>query len=370
MDKTVAVIVTEYRPDSHADVIVGRLLGDHGYTPRVRVVSMYTDQVPDNDKSREMASKHGFTICPTIDEAIAVGAPEHLVDGIVVIGEHGQYPWNEKEQHMYPRRRLMEETFHAMDRLGLRVPIFLDKHFSYDNESATWIYEQSRRRGVPLLAGSSIPYTEAKPDYDHGILKSAECILVTSYGGTESYGFHALEVLQSLAEHREGAETGVESVLALSGDAVWQAMDRDAWPGDLLEQALSVQDTASGEHPRQACPAPILFEIRYRDGFRGFVAQLPSYCRGWAYAIRDGSGRVTAAQCQVGGRPFPHFATLTAHIEDMVLEGRLPCSTERTYLTTMLINCAMESLYTGERCALPQLAISYEPIIYPAGRRE
>lgn len=356
--------MTEYRYNSHADVIVGRLLGEHGYKPRVRVVSMYTDQVPHNDMSREMSQKYGVPFYSTIEETIAAGSPGDPVDGIVVVGEHGDYPWNDKGQHLYPRRRFMEETFQAMDRLGLRVPIFLDKHYSYDNESAAWIYEQVRQRGIKFMAGSSIPYTDPEPHYDRAALQSAESILVTSYGGTESYGFHALEVLQSLAEQREGAETGVESIRAISGKAIWEAMDRGEWPEELLQHALSVQELGSQEHPRDVCPEPVLFEIRYKDGLRGYVAQLNKYCRGWAYAVKNKSGAVTAARCKVGGeRPFPHFTTLTSLMEDMICDGRMPCNMERTYLTTLMINTAMESLYQGKAISSPQLAVSYDPSV-------
>lgn len=144
----IAVIITEYRFNSHADVIVGRLLGDLGYEPRVKVVSMYTDQVPHNDMSRELSEQHGYLICETIDEAIRAGAPDDKIDGVVIIGEHGDYPWNEKGQHMYPRRRLLEEVLHAMDRYGIHVPIFSDKHYSYDMEDALWMYEEIKRRGI------------------------------------------------------------------------------------------------------------------------------------------------------------------------------------------------------------------------------
>ena len=65
----VAAIVTEYRPRSHADVLVTKLL--EGYTlfwtpvqPRVEVVSLYTDQVPANDISREIAARHSLPILP------------------------------------------------------------------------------------------------------------------------------------------------------------------------------------------------------------------------------------------------------------------------------------------------------------------
>jgi len=102
----VAAIITEYRLDSHADVIIGRLLAGYEYngrhqTPQVEVLSMYTDQVPSNDMSRAMAAKHGVKICPTVREALA--SNEGLtVQGVVLVGEHGNYPENEKVRSCIP----------------------------------------------------------------------------------------------------------------------------------------------------------------------------------------------------------------------------------------------------------------------------
>ena len=98
--KRVAAIVTEYRLDSHADVIIRRLLAGYEYngrhqTPQVEVLSMYTDQVPSNDMSRAMAAKHGVKICPTVRDALA-GNEGLAVQGVVLVGEHGNYPENDK----------------------------------------------------------------------------------------------------------------------------------------------------------------------------------------------------------------------------------------------------------------------------------
>ena len=60
--KRIAAIITEYRPLSHADVIVGKYL--EGYNqddrppyPRSKIVSMFTEHVPKNDMSRPMAKR-------------------------------------------------------------------------------------------------------------------------------------------------------------------------------------------------------------------------------------------------------------------------------------------------------------------------
>src|SRR5688572_12241642 len=133
----VACIVTEYRPRSHADVIVSKLIGGHTFPapyepekfdfhraarqfaelplpldasgrlrqPRVRVASLYADQVPGNDLSREWAERAGIRISPTIRHALTLGGDRLAVGGVVLIGEHGDYPENERGQQMYPRRR-------------------------------------------------------------------------------------------------------------------------------------------------------------------------------------------------------------------------------------------------------------------------
>ena len=84
--KRVAAIVTEYRRRSHADVIVGKILEgynqDGGPGPNLKLVSMYVDQLPATDMSRELARKHGFTIYETIADALTLGSKQLAVDGV------------------------------------------------------------------------------------------------------------------------------------------------------------------------------------------------------------------------------------------------------------------------------------------------
>ena len=64
--KTVAAIITEYRNNSHADVIVGKILDgfhqDGGPGPDLKLASMFLDQFPESDMAREKAKHHQVPI--------------------------------------------------------------------------------------------------------------------------------------------------------------------------------------------------------------------------------------------------------------------------------------------------------------------
>jgi hypothetical protein len=362
--KRVAAIVTEYRFNSHADVILGRLLGDFDYRPQVRVVSIYTDQVPENDMSREAAARLSIPICATIREAVRAEHSPHPVDGVVIIGEHGQYPHNEKGQTLYPRRRMLEETLQALDELQRCVPIFLDKHFSYDTNEAFWMYGELKRRGIPFLGGSSIPHVDPVPAYDPAKLHSLTEVLVISHSTLlEAYGFHALEVLQSIAERRAGGETGVRSVQTIAGRQVWEAMDRGEWPEDLMLRALAAYPAELvPAHPRVLDPEPILITVDYNDGTRGYVVQFRSLVEQWGFAARNREGEIVAARLNSGlDRPFDHFERLTRMIERMIVTRRAPFPMERTLMTTGLVNAAVDAWYYKRKQETPLLsALSYK----------
>lgn len=358
--KKVAVIVTEYRFNSHADVILGRLLGDFDYTPQVDVVSIYTDQVPHNDMSREMAARRGVPIYPTIGEAVKAPHLNGPIDGVVIIGEHGDYPVNEKRQKMYPRYRLLRETLEALDELGLCVPIFSDKHLSYSLEQSEWMFKQLKERSIPFMGGSSIPHTPPIPAYAPALLESAREWLVVSYSTSlEAYGYHGLEQLQSIAEKRRGGETGVSAVWALEGDEVWAAMDRGEWPEPLMLQALGAYPDIRSGHPRDHQQDPVLFVVEYVDGSKGYVIQLKNFVDQWAYAFRSDSG-VTAALCDSERkRPFGHFERLTKMVEAFIISRQPPFPSERILMSSGLIAYGMESLYVKSRVDTPLLRFEY-----------
>ncbi|HEV3205199.1 MAG TPA: hypothetical protein VGY77_12480, partial [Gemmataceae bacterium] len=251
--KKVAALVTEYRRHSHADVIVGKILEgyDHqgGAGPDLELASLYVNQFPEKDMSRDLAKKFGFRICKTIEEALTLGGNQLAVDGVLSIGEHGKYPENAKGQILYPRRRFFEGVVDTFRKTKKSVPVFNDKHLAASWEDGKWMYDQSRELFFPFMAGSSLPVTWRKPPLQ--LAKNSDVVeaVQVGYGPLEAYGFHALEALQCMVERRKGGETGVKAVQCLQGEEMWKALDQGRWSKKLLEAALAlVPAHAAGEY--------------------------------------------------------------------------------------------------------------------------
>src|SRR5262245_4897974 len=120
MKKNIAAVVTVYRKWSHADVIVGKVLEsfhhDGGAGPAMQIVAMYVDQLPATDMSRALARKYGFTLHDSIEKALTLGGDKLAVDGVICVGEHGDYPQNARGQLLYPRRRFFEGVTRVFER--------------------------------------------------------------------------------------------------------------------------------------------------------------------------------------------------------------------------------------------------------------
>jgi hypothetical protein len=396
--KKVAAVTTEYRKWSHADVILRNLLSGYpdGTKPELELVSLYTDQVPKTDMSRELAKKHGFKIYDTIADCLTLGGNTLAVDAVLSIGEHGKYPTNAKEQILYPRRRFFEEITKVFEKSEKVVPVFSDKHLAVPWDDAKWMYDRARKLMFPFLAGSSIPVTWRRPN----LVLNKGCELTGAvqigFGPTEAYGFHALEGLQCMVERRAGGETGVKAVTYHSGKAIaealeahiwglgkltgqylgmgdmWRTFDSYPWARPLLDVAMKlVPAHASGDMRQRVSESKEsgIIEVEYRDGLRGFVVML----NGWIHegegdsfifaCQRKGQEKPDACQFYVqGNEPFAHFAELTKAIESMIRTGHTPYPVERTLLTTGILEAAMTSLYEkGKRIETPHLEIKYTP---------
>ncbi len=257
--KRIAAIVSTYHPVSHADVIVTRLLKTYtldgkGDSPRMRLVSLYTDQVHKNDISRMLAKDHAFPIYDKVEDALTLGTGKLAVDGVLLVAEHGEYPTSKTGQVIYPKRRLFEPIAKVFEASSKVVPLFIDKHLADNWDDAKTIYDTCQRLKVPLMAGSSLPVLWRYPAIDVKRGARLKEVVAVSYHTLDAYGFHALEMVQSLVERRAGGETGVKSVQCLVGEAVWEAGGRKVYDPDLLTAALARLKAPARQGPPAARP--------------------------------------------------------------------------------------------------------------------
>jgi len=365
--KNVAAIMTVYRPNSHSDVLVGKYL--EGWLqdgkspgPRSKLVSMYTAQVPDNDMSRGMSKKHNVPIYRTIYEALTLGTDELAVDGVLLIGEHGDYPMNDKAQKLYPRFELFLEITDVFRQVGKTAPVFNDKHLSYSWIKAKRMVDISKEMGFPMMAGSSVPVSHRKPSIDFPWGAKAEKAVAISFSGLDIYGFHLLESLQCMVERRRGGETGVKAVQCLQNQAVWDFLDNTPWAKRLFDRAIAHSETRSEGDLRQNVKEPAVFLVDYNDGLQAAAFLLTGGVRDFTVAI-DIEGRsepVSTLMWLQDGKPHRHFACLTMNIEKMFESGVATYPVERTLLTSGTLDFALESRFQGyKKLETPELNVRY-----------
>jgi hypothetical protein len=380
--KKLAVSTTAYHYLSHAYHICGRFL--YGYLrdgkmhyPDFGIAGMYVEQQKDNDLSRELAKKHGFTLFADVAGALTLGTGKLAVDGVLLIGEHGDYPYNEKGQKLYPRYELFQKIVEVFESSGRTVPVFNDKHLSYDRKKANDMVSTAHRLGFPLMAGSSLPITWRRPEVELPLGCEIKEALVASRAELEIYGIHSLEALQCMVERRKGGESGVRAVQCLEGDAVWKAGDEGAWSWSLLEAALSRSPSRNVGDIKENCrdyrsplerpelrKSPLAFQIEYRDGLRATVLVLNGHVDDTTFAAR------VAGECEPISTLFylppppgaGFLEALTVRIEDFLATGKPPYPVERTLLTGGILDCALDSRIHGhQRLETPDLSISYRP---------
>ncbi|RMG37244.1 MAG: hypothetical protein D6725_09215 [Planctomycetota bacterium] len=369
-------VTTVYRRHSHADVIFTKILRgwkhDGGPGPDLKLTALYVEQFPEGDLARRLCREHGVPLCSSIAEAMRVGLADPSTAGVLSVGEHGDYPYTpDTRQHMYPRRRFFDEIVRGFDRADRVLPLFNDKHLSYRWADAQHMYRTAKRKRIPFMAGSSLPVAWRIPPLQLPAGCELEEALAVGYGGAESYGFHALEVLQCMVERRRGGETGVASVQAVTGEAIWRAADAGRFSPDLLAAALRAQgvEHAEGEELRRRLAGDTPFYlIEYRDGLRATVAMCNGVARQFSFAARlrgekDPRACLFALQDE---EPYMHFGWLLHAIHYMLVTGRPAYPVERTLLTTGVLDRAMHSLAgDGRRLETPELNVHYRPTDWP-----
>ncbi len=315
---------------------------------------------------------------PTIAQALRCGGSKLAVDGVLIIGEHGDYPHNEKGQILYPRYEFFRQVVDVFEADGRAVPVFNDKHLSYSFTKASAMVEAAKRLGFPFLAGSSLPVTWRLPAVELPLGCDIEQALMVGVGGSDAMDYHDLEAMQCMVERRRGGETGVRSEQLIEGDAVWKAGDAGQWSWELLESALSrsdsiggltvrdgrTQNLAKGGAVQALVRHPAAYLVDYIDGTHATLLMLDGALADYNFAARV-RGMIEPLSCQFLLPPIPNVAYSTClmhQVETMIESGRAPYPVERTLLVSGVLESCLDSrLQSHRRLNTPHLAVRYQP---------
>jgi len=382
--KRLAIITTVWKYLSHAQhmgdrFLVGYPIEGTWRKPPIDVVSLYVDQKPEDDQSEERARSFGFKVYPTIAEALRCGGDKLAVDAVLIIGEHGDYPRNEKGQILYPRFEFFRQAVDVFEAEGRAVPIFNDKHLSYSFEKAKTMVELSRKLGFPLLAGSSLPVTWRLPAVDLPLGAVVEDALMVGVGGSDAMDYHALEAMQCVLERRKGGETGVKRVQMIEGDAVWRAADEGRWSRKLLEAALSrsdslqgltvedgrTQNLAVGDEIKRIVKKPAAYFIEYADGTKATLLMLNGALNDYNLAVKvKDRPDILSTQFMLPTPPnVAYSANLMNYASRMFETGRAAYPADRTMLVCGILESCLDSRMNDQTpLDTPHLAVRYEPL--------
>ena len=380
----IAFLGTVVRRHSHAQHFLDRLT--EGYTwagkwqaPRVEVAGVYIDQFPDNnDLGRHRIAKHRLRSFPSIAETLTLGGERLAVDGVVIIGEHGDYPKNDMGQTLYPRYKWFKEVVKTFESSGRSVPVFNDKHLSTTWEECSEMVEDSRRLGFAFLAGSSLPVTWRLPSIDMPFGANLAESVCVAYGGVDSYDFHALETAQCMSERREGGEHGIRSVHAVRNENLWRILEQEdrQRTRELMVAALTRSHNlpVDGGFPtsrvtyqwaKQALPNTLAYFIEHVNGFRTTIFLTGIQDFNYAGYLND-TGEVVSCQMYLpmpghGSTTADFFNPLTRHIEDTIIQQKASYPVERTLLTSGMVIGGVHSLHADQSpYPTPQMKVEYQ----------
>ena len=383
----IAALTPIYHKYSHSEHIVDRFLDGYGWQgrhhrPAMDVVSLYVEQVGEGDLSRERAGRHPqMKIYPTIADALTCGGSKLAVDGVLLIGEHGKYPANERGQTLYPRYEYFQQIVDVYRHSGRTAPVFNDKHLSWNWKWAREMYDTATEMDFGFMAGSSLPVTWRQPAVDLPWGAEVEEAVGVWSSSIDGGDIHVIEAMQSIVERRRGGETGVRAVEALRGERFWHAIRAGSWAAGgwdprLLEAAFCrsnqlkpARETYNHVLPttddlRRLAPDAHAYRFEYNDGLKASIIQF----RGGVVGDCNAAARLKGGEIFSVMFYLPYysmrnfFSPQVNHIETLFLTGKSPYPVERTLLTTGMTAAGIESLYQKQlRLETPHLAIRYEP---------
>jgi len=382
-----AAVVTAFKKIYHPEEVLDRFFEGYGWQgvfhhPAMDVVSMYIDQKGDGDMWQDRVYRFApLKVYDTIEGAVTLGTGKLAVDGILAVGEHGEYALAENGIMKHPHWEFFDAVTKVFRASGRSVPYFNDKELSWNWEWCKAMVATAKELNFPFQGGSSLAVTWRVPSVEFPLGAVCKEALSIGYGGMTSYDFHALETLQCMVERRQGGESGVEWVQAYQGDAFWRAYEGGQFPLELVKAALcrssvvfSARDGFNQVMPTVAemkllAKAPLAYQYQHRDGLRSTMLLLDGVVRDFTFAAHiEGQSKIFSTQMYL---PMPDgrttlasfFSGLIHNAEEMFRTGKAQYPIERTLMTSGLLIFGVNSARAGGvRLPTPELAaVQYQP---------
>jgi hypothetical protein len=351
----IAVLVSYWAfTRSHADWIVNKLIDGYWWDgahkeSRVEVVSVYIHQLDASGLGQKVCKAKNIPIFKTVEEAVTLGGKELAVDGVVIVAEHGEYATDLRGHWLLPRWWIYQQVIQVFEKSKRSVPVFNDKHLSYNWDDAKWMFDKSRELNFPLTGGSSIPIYFRKPEIELDIDTPIKNSIVVGSSSDEGAIFHAIDVLQGFVERRKGGETGVKSVQSIRGAEAWKWVESNPWASKLLDAVAKSFDFNPGYF--QESPQTKICIIEYNDGTKAAVIGGRSV--GWTYAGEiQGKNDPTIISMLGWAGPYDQYHASNAQphwITEMMVTKKEPFNAERLLLSTGITNHYMESNWEGSK---------------------
>ena len=289
--------------------------------PRSKIVSMFTEQIPKKDISRDRAKKYNVPIFRTVADALTHGR------------RSTRRRWRASHRRAWrlPDQRQGAEALSALRDVPQDHGRLPSKAGAPSLSSTTSIcpgasvrpsaWSTSRANcAFPCSPGLLRRSPGAIPAVDAPFGEKQNHAVAISYSGLDIYGFHVLEALQCMVERRKGGETGVRAVQCLQNQACWNFIEENAWAKKLFDTALTHSNTRKPGNPRDLVKEPAVFVIDYNDGLKAAAFLMTGMVEDFTVAI-DVEGRdkpVSTLMNLQNGRPHHHFGCLVKNIESHV----------------------------------------------------